>query len=104
MQSTIPSNAANYARSFPPFSLSRLLRTVFAPKGGERVCVLIDLDDPKEIADFRFLKNPDLSIQRHAHDVVYQGLKNGTLAELNLQGGEIFAYEFTGGSNLDLPT
>jgi aminopeptidase len=95
---------ANFTdRQFPPFSLSRLLRTVFAPKGGERVCVLIDLDDPREIADFGFLKNPDHSIQRQAHDVVYQGLKNGTMAELNLQGGEMFAYEITGGSNLDLP-
>ena len=103
MQTTIEKNAANYSRTFPPFSLSRLLKTVFAPKGGERVCILIDLDDPRGVKDFAFLKNPDLSIQRNAHDVFYQGLKNGVLAELGLTGGEMFAYEVTGGSNLDLP-
>jgi len=98
------STPANFTeREFPPFSLSRLLRTVFAPTKGQRVCVLIDLDDPREITDFRFLKNPDLSIQRHAYEVVYAGLRNGVLAELGLTGGEMFAYALTGGSNLDLP-
>jgi hypothetical protein len=91
-------------RQFPPFSLTGLLTTVFNPKAGEKVCILIDLDDPRDIKDFRFLKNPDLSIQRHAHDVVYLGLKNGGMAELGLTGGEMFAYQITGGSNLDLPT
>lgn len=95
---------ANFTeRTFPPFSLTRLLQTVFTPKGGERVCILIDLENPREVKDFGFLKNPDLSIQRNAHDVFYQGLKNGGLAELNLKGGEFYAYEVTGGSNLDLP-
>lgn len=90
-------------RTFPPFSLTRLLRTVFAPRGGERVCVLIDLDDPRDIQGYRFLENPDLTIQRHAYDTIYLGLKNGTLADLGLRGGALFAYEKTGGSNLDLP-
>ncbi len=95
---------ANFTdRQFPPFSLARLLRTVFAPKPGQRVCVLIDLEDPRDITDFRFLKNPDLSIQRNAHDVVFCGLRDSVLAELGLTGGEMFAYEITGGSNLDLP-
>jgi aminopeptidase len=95
---------ANFTeREFPPFSLTRLLRTVFTPNGGERVCILIDLADPRDITDFRFLQNPNLTIQRHAYNVFYQGLKNGALAEMNLKGGEIFAYEMTGGSNLDLP-
>jgi aminopeptidase len=89
--------------SFPPFSLTRLLKTVFAPKPGERVAILIDLPDPRRIADFAFLKDKSLSIQRHAYDVFYQGLKNGGLAELKLTGGDIFAYLVTGGSNLDLP-
>jgi aminopeptidase len=88
---------------FPPFSLTRLLRTVFDPKPGERICILIDLADPRGVKDFAFLRNPALSIQRHAYEVFYQGLKNGGLTELNLQGGELFAYEITGGSNLDLP-
>lgn len=89
--------------TFPPFSLTRLLQTVFAPEPGARICILIDLDDPKEMKDFGFLKNPDLTIQRHAHDVFYQGLKNKTIDELGLKGGEMFAYEITGGSNLDMP-
>jgi len=90
-------------KSFPPFSLTRLLKTVFAPKPGERVAVLIDLPDPRGIKDFAFLKDPALTIQRHAHDVFYQGLKSGGLAELQWTGGDLFAYQATGGSNLDLP-
>jgi len=89
--------------SFPPFSLTRLLKTVFAPKPGERIAIFIDLPDPRGIKDFAFLKDKSLSIQRHAFDVFYQGLKNGGLAELQLMGGDIFAYLVTGGSNLDLP-
>jgi hypothetical protein len=89
--------------SFPPFSLTRLLKTVFAPKPGERVAILIDLPDPRGIADFAFLRDKSLTIQRHAYEVFYQGLKNGGLAELHLTGGEMFAYLVTGGSNLDLP-
>lgn len=103
MPTTSALHATDVHRTFPPFDLGRLLSTVFAPKGGERICILIDLDDPREIEGFRFLKNPDLSIQRHAHDVFYQGLRNGVNAALGLTGGEMFAYEITGGSNLDLP-
>jgi hypothetical protein len=90
-------------RTFPEFSLSRLLKTVFEPKPGQRIGILIDLADPKQIEGFAFLKNAALTIQRHAHDVFYQGLKNGVMAELGLRGGEMFAYQITGGSNLDLP-
>jgi hypothetical protein len=89
--------------AFPPFSLSRLLKTVFNPRPGERVAILIDLEDPHDIKNFGFLKDPKLSIQRHAYDVFYQGFKNGVLDELKLTGGDIFAYKITGGSNLDLP-
>src|SRR5258708_1267854 len=90
-------------KSFPPFNLARLLRTVFQPKAGERVAILIDLDDPHQVKDFGFLKNPSLTIQKHVYDVFYQGLRNSTLKELNLTGGDFFAYKITGGSNLDLP-
>jgi hypothetical protein len=90
-------------RTFPEFSLLRLLKTVFEPKPGERIAILIDLPDPKQMEGFAFLKDGALTIQRHAHDVFYQGLKNGVLAELGLVGGELFAYQITGGSNLDLP-
>src|SRR5271167_568122 len=88
---------------YPPFSLTRLLKTVFAPKPGERVAILIDLADPRQIKDFAFLKDPQLTIQRKAYDVFYLGLRNGGLAELKLAGGDLFAYQITGGSNLDLP-
>ena len=89
--------------TFPPFSLSRLIRTVFDPSAGERVAILIDLDDPQEIKDFAFLKNPDLMVQKYAYEVFYKGFKKGVLRELNLTGGDLFAYKITGGSNLDLP-
>lgn len=90
-------------KTFPAFSLSRLLKTTFDPKLGQRVAVLIDLADPRDIEGFRFLEDESLSIQRKAHDVFYRGLKDGVLAELGLAGGEMFAYEMTGGSNLDMP-
>jgi aminopeptidase len=90
-------------RRFPPFSLTRLLKTVFAPKPGERVAILIDLPDPRGVKDFAFLQDKSLTIQRLAHDVFYFGLKLNGLAELGLQGGDFFAYQITGGSNLDLP-
>ena len=91
------------ARIFPPFSLTRLLKTTFEPKAGQRVCILIDLENPSDIVNFKFLENPDLSIQRNAVTHFYHGLKDEAMKELNLVGGEIFAYEVTGGSNLDLP-
>lgn len=90
-------------KTFPPFSLARLLRTVFNPRPGERVCVLIDLNNPREVKDFGFLANPELTIQRNAHEHIYKALHEGVMAELQLTGGEFFAYEITGGSNLDLP-
>jgi aminopeptidase len=61
--------------TFPPFSLPRLLKTVFHPKPGERAAILIDLQDPRQVAGFGFLKDPDLTIQRHAYEVFYQGLQ-----------------------------
>ena len=76
------------APSFPPFSLTRLLSTVFQPKGGERVAILIDLPDPAQVKDFAFLKDPALTIQRHAYNVFFQGLQQGGLKELGLKGGE----------------
>ncbi|EEF58778.1 hypothetical protein [Pedosphaera parvula] len=90
-------------KKFPPFSLTRLLNTVFAPKAGESVAILIDLPNPRDIKDFKFLKEETLTIQRYAYTVFYEGLKAGGLAELKLSGGEMFAYQITGGSNLDLP-
>ncbi len=88
---------------FPGFDLSRLLNTVFAPSGGEKVAVLIDLEHPETVTDLAFLDDPKNSIQRHAVQDILQGLKDKTLDELNMTGGDLFAYKITGGSNLDLP-
>jgi aminopeptidase len=90
-------------RTFPPFSLVRLLKTVFAPEGGERVAILIDLEDPREVKDCAFLKDPSLRVQRVAHEVFYEAFRKNELADLGLTGGELYAYKITGGSNLDLP-
>ena len=91
------------SRKFPAFDLTRLLGTVFEPTQGRRICILIDLPDLAEAKDFAFLKNPARPIQQRAHQHFYLGLKNGVLERLGLSGGEMFAYEQTGGSNLDLP-
>lgn len=80
------------SQSFPPFNLERLLTTVFAPQPGERIAIMIDLKDPRDITAFRFLKDPAYTIQRYAHDLFYK--------KLNCP---IVAYRCTGGSNLDLP-
>jgi len=101
MQTTL--NPPTAQTKFPPFSLARLLRTVFNPGAGERVCILIDLPDPAEVKEFSFLENPKFSIQRNAYHHFYRGLREGVLAELGLTGGDLFAYRITGGSNLDLP-
>jgi aminopeptidase len=91
------------ARTFPPFSLKRLLTTVFTPKGGERVAILIDLENPRDVANFAFLKDPKLTIQKHAYEVFYQGLQGSGLKDLGFSKADFYAYKITGGSNLDLP-
>jgi len=101
MQTTLNPPASQ--TKFPPFSLTRLLRTVFNPVSSERVCILIDLPDPAQVKDFAFLKDPQFSIQRNAYNHFYLGLRDGVLVELGLTGGDFFAYKVTGGSNLDLP-
>jgi hypothetical protein len=90
-------------RKFPAFSLERLLKTTFGPKPEQRLCVLIDLENPADIKDFAFLKDPSLTIQSHAVNSFLKPLRESVLAKLGMNGGEIFAYKLTGGSNLDLP-
>ncbi len=91
-------------RTYPPFSLYNLIEGTFKPKPGQRLCILIDLEDPRDVVDFKFLENPDLSIQRNAYQHFYRGLhEGGVLAQLQLTGGDFLAYQITGGSNLDLP-
>jgi len=102
-QTAHPNYAWTTGRKFPAFDLEKLIRTVFSPKPGERIAILIDLDEPEQIKDLAYLTNPDLSIQRYAYEVFHLGLKNGILAQLGAEGGDMFAYKITGGSNLDLP-
>jgi len=90
-------------RRFPAFDLVRLLGTVFKPTEGCRVCILTEFEDPASlIKDFAFLTREGLPVQKKAHEVFYQGLKNGAMQKLGMSGGEMFAYKSTHGSNLDL--
>jgi aminopeptidase len=95
--------AAADERQFRKFDLVRLLSSVFEPTKGKRIAILIDLPDLAEAKDYGFLDNTKLQIQARAHKHFYMGLKNGGLAALGATGGEMFAYEPTGGSNLDMP-
>jgi len=88
---------------YPSFDLARLLTEVFAPSGGERVAVLIDLPDPRLMRDFGFLEHPEFDIQRNAYEFFFLPLKEQACKEMRLVEKGIFAYEMTGGSNLDLP-
>lgn len=90
-------------KEFPPFNLVRLLSTVFQPIEGLRIALLIDLEHTEDMENFRFLRNPELSVQRYAYNIFYRGLHEGGMKELGLTGGDMFAYKVTGGSNLDLP-
>ncbi len=89
-------------RTFSPFSLTRLLTTCFGTGTGERVCILIDLPNPANIEDFSFLEDETLSIQNYGYETFYQGFKAGGLEAMNWTGGELYAYNETGGSNLDM--
>ena len=90
-------------RQFPPFSLVKLLGSVFAPTDGCRVCILTDFQDPRAlITGFAFLEQPGHAVQKKAHEVFYQGLHASAMAELGMSGGAMFAYKTTHGSNLDM--
>ena len=90
-------------RQFPQFDAGRLLKTVFEPTNGCRVCILVDFDDPQPlIKDFAFLQQDGFPIQKRAHEQFFLTLKNGVMAQLGMTGGEMFAYRMTYGSNLDL--
>lgn len=91
-----------FKRTFPPFSLTRLLKTCFGQGTGERVCILIDLPNPIDVKGFGFLNDNSLSIQNYGYKTFFLGFQNGVLEELNWIGGDFFAYKETGGSNLDM--
>lgn len=90
-------------RHFPPFDLRRLLKTVFAPTQGCRVCVLIDFEEPARwIKNFAFKGEQQFAVQNNALRHFYQGLQDGVMEELGMSGGELFAFRCTHGSNLDM--
>jgi aminopeptidase len=84
------------------FDLVQLMTTVFQPKTGERVGVFIDLEDPQQVRDAAFLKDDNHVTRRIAYNVFYRGLLEKK-QQLPFASVEFFAYEPTGGSNLDLP-
>jgi aminopeptidase len=86
----------------PEFDLVRLIQTIFRPKPAERAAVFIDLADPLDVRDWKFLSDSKLVTQRIAYEHFYQGLlKHKT--ELPFSSVDFYAYEPTGGSNLELP-
>ena len=85
----------------PEFNLVRLLETVFGELKGKRVGVFIDLEDPRDIVELKFLKNPRWTVQTRAYAIFYQGLK--AQPKLGLESVGFYSYQLTGGSNLDLP-
>ncbi|WP_411827447.1 hypothetical protein [Luteolibacter sp. AS25] len=90
-------------REFPEFDIVRLLHTVFEPTQGCRVCVLIDFDEPQDlIKDFTFNGKEGFQVQKNAHKHFYEPLQEYAMEKLGMNGGEMFAYRCTNGSNLDL--
>ena len=64
-------------KTFPPFDLKRLMNTVFQPSPGQRLCILIDLDNPEDMRDYNFLSQSDYTIQKHGYDQFFQPFQNG---------------------------
>jgi len=90
-------------REFPEFSVVRLMHTVFEPTKGCRVCILIDFEEPQSlIRDFAFMEEEGYPVQKNAYKHFYKAFRDHAMEELGMHGGEMFAYRFTHGSNLDL--
>lgn len=83
------------------FDLKNFIKQVFAPKKGEKLCILIDLENPADVKDFAFLEMDGHTAQKKAHEVFYQGLKEGIFP---LDAVDFFAYQMTSGNNSELPT
>jgi aminopeptidase len=90
-------------QKFPPLELSQLLITVFHPKPGEKLCILIDLDKVEDVIKFAFLKNNKLEVQHKAYETFYQEIHQNLMKKFQLKACDFFAYKRTGGSNLELP-
>lgn len=102
MQTSSPVPSKQQTR-FPPFDLKRLLLTVFSPQKREKLCILIDLENPEDIINLAFLNDKKFPVQKKAYELFYQGVRKGIMQELDLGACDIFAYKMTGGSNLELP-
>ncbi len=90
-------------RDYEAFDLARLLGTVFEPTQGCRVCILLDFDDPERMMkDLAYLQEDGFSVQKNAYTHFYQALHSGVMDKLGMTGGEMFAYQCTNGSNLDM--
>lgn len=90
-------------RVFPEFDVVRLLETVFEPIEGSRICILTDFNDPQKwMKDFAFLQSDGFEVQKNAYKHFYEAFHNGVMKQLDLSGGEMFAYYCTNGSNLDM--
>jgi len=89
-------------RSFPPFDLVRLMRTVFELDDSESFGVFTDLPNPREAVGFAFLEKDGHGPQKHAYRTLFKGLEEHR-AELNASDVKFYGYEEVGGSNLDLP-
>lgn len=85
------------------FNLQRLLENVFYIDAPVKIGILIDLPDPAQAGNLRFLNDPTLTIQQIAHDVFWQGLRDLAVRDARFIPGQFAAYKITGGSNLDLP-
>lgn len=91
-------------RKFPSFSLEKLLAGVFEPIQGCKTAILIDFEqDPAtHVRDFSFVGKAEFPVQNKAFEEFYTALKQGVAEQLQLDGVELFAYQATFGSNLDL--
>jgi len=88
--------------TFQDFDLVRLLKTVFVLDGPARFAVFTDLDDVSKFRGLAYLDEPGREPQKHAYRTLVKGIEANRTA-LNASGVDFYAYEETGGSNLDLP-
>jgi hypothetical protein len=88
---------------FPKFSLERLLATCFGTDHTDslKICILIDLPDLTLMRRHQYLNIDGFSVQKYAHDVFLDSLKNGVSDNLSYSENGFFAFKTTGGSNLD---
>ena len=82
--------------------MHRLLSTCFGNSEAKlKPCILIDLDNPSDVINYKFSELPGNLVQKHAVESFLKPLNNGLAEGLNYDKCSFFAYEKTGGSNLD---